>query len=111
MKRVTRISRTLLLALFCLVAAIVSSAANTPAADLLASGRADEVVALLQKTVSDSPNDAMSFNLLCRAYYSYGAWDQGISACEKAVALDPNNSQYHLWLGRIYGEKADNSSF
>ena len=40
-----------------------------------------------------------------------GDWDRGISACEKAVALDPNNSRYHLWLGRIYGEKADGSSF
>jgi len=103
--------RTLLLALFCLAAVLVSSAVSTPAADLLASGRADEAVSLLQKRVGDSPNDAASFNLLCRAYYSYGAWDQGISACEKAVALDPNNSQYHLWLGRVYGEKADSVSF
>ena len=29
----------------------------------------------------------------------------------KAVALDPNNSRYHMWLGRIYGEKADGSNF
>jgi tetratricopeptide (TPR) repeat protein len=27
------------------------------------------------------------------------------------VKLDPNNSRYHLWLGRIYGEKADSVSF
>jgi tetratricopeptide (TPR) repeat protein len=40
-----------------------------------------------------------------------GDWDRGISACEKAIALDPNNSRYHMWLGRIYGEKADGSSF
>ena len=40
-----------------------------------------------------------------------GDWDRGISACEKAVALDPNNSRYHMWLGRIYGEKADAANF
>ena len=34
-----------------------------------------------------------------------------ISTCEKAVALAPNNSRYHLWLGRVYGEKADSSNF
>ena len=34
-----------------------------------------------------------------------------MAACEKAVALAPNNSGYHLWLGRTYGEKADASSF
>ena len=33
------------------------------------------------------------------------------SACEKAVSLQPNNGEYHLWLGRTYGEKADASSF
>lgn len=89
---------------------MLSSAATTSAADLLASGRVDESIAALQKTVSDSPNDAASFNLLCRAYYSFGSWDQAISACEKSVAIDANNSMYHLWLGRAYGEKADNSS-
>ena len=40
-----------------------------------------------------------------------GDWDQGISACEKAVALAPSNSRYHMWLGRVYGEKADAANF
>jgi tetratricopeptide (TPR) repeat protein len=40
-----------------------------------------------------------------------GNWDRGISACEKAIALDPGNSRYHMWLGRIYGEKADGVNF
>ena len=39
------------------------------------------------------------------------AWDAGIPSCEKAVALDPNDGLYHLWLGRIYGEKADRAGF
>jgi len=110
MRSVTGIPRIFLLPLFCIITAISSSAASNPAADLLASGRVDESIAILQKAVSDSPTDAASFNLLCRAYYSYGDWDKGISACEKAVALEPTNSLYHLWLGRIYGEKADNSN-
>jgi tetratricopeptide (TPR) repeat protein len=38
-------------------------------------------------------------------------WDRGISACELAVNLAPQNSLYHLWLGRIYGEKADRAGF
>jgi tetratricopeptide (TPR) repeat protein len=61
--------------------------------------------------VRTSPNDALAHNLLCRAYFSLGQWDRGISNCEKAVALSPNNSEFHLWLGRIYGEKADKSPF
>src|SRR5207245_5019550 len=47
----------------------------------------------------------------CRAYFAVEDWDRAIAACEKAVALAPGNSSYHLWLGRTYGEKADAASF
>jgi tetratricopeptide (TPR) repeat protein len=96
-----------------LLGVLVGTARGTAssASDLLASGRADESVALLEKTLGSSPNSAADYNLLCRAYYSFGDWDRGIAACEKAVSIEPGNSLYHLWLGRIYGEKADNSRF
>jgi tetratricopeptide (TPR) repeat protein len=89
---------------------VIASAADT-AVGLLAAGRIDDAISTLQQKISGSPNDADSYNLLCRAYFALGNWDPGVSACEKAVALAPNNSEYHLWLGRIYGEKADASSF
>jgi tetratricopeptide (TPR) repeat protein len=38
-------------------------------------------------------------------------WDRGISACEHAIKLDPEKGSYHLWMGRIYGEKADRAGF
>ena len=44
-------------------------------------------------------------------YFMMEEWDRGISNCERAVSLDPQNSSYYLWLGRLYGEKADRSSF
>jgi len=98
-----------------LVWALFSSAALAPADDsapaLLAAGRADDAITTLHSKINSSPNDAEAYNLLCRAYFSMGDWDHGISACEKAVALEPNNSRYHMWLGRIYGEKADGSNF
>jgi tetratricopeptide (TPR) repeat protein len=78
---------------------------------LIASGRVDEALTALRGQVNTSPNDPVAHNLLCRAYFSLGQWDRGIADCEKAVSLAPDNSQYHLWLGRIYGEKADKSSF
>jgi tetratricopeptide (TPR) repeat protein len=78
--------------------------------DLLAAGRADEAVQVLQRQLQVSPT-AESYNLLCRAQFELGAWDAGISACEKATELAPDNGLYHLWLGRIYGEKADHVSF
>jgi tetratricopeptide (TPR) repeat protein len=78
---------------------------------LLASGHVDDAIAALNMQIKNSPRDALAHNLLCRAYFSLGEWDRGIANCEKAVALDPDNSQFHMWLGRIYGEKADRASF
>src|SRR5579884_742505 len=83
-----------------------SDAAASPA-DLLAAGRVDEVIASSQSQLKSSPNDAASYNLLCRAYFAVEDWDRAIANCEKAVNLAPDNSDYHYWLGRAYGEKAD----
>src|SRR5277367_2364619 len=87
------------------------SAADSADSKLLAEGRVDDAIVSLQHRISGAPKDAESYNLLCRGYFALADWDKGISACEKAVALDPENSQYHLWLGRVYGEKADHSGF
>jgi cytochrome c-type biogenesis protein CcmH/NrfG len=87
------------------------SAAESADSKLLAEGRVDDAIASLQHKISSTPKDAESNNLLCRAYFALGDWDKGISACQKAVSLDPENAQYHLWLGRIYGEKADHVGF
>jgi tetratricopeptide (TPR) repeat protein len=97
------------IAIFAASAAIAGADETAPA--LLASGRVDEAILALHGQINSSPNDAVAQNLLCRAYFTLGQWDRGISACEKAVALAPDNGQYHLWLGRIYGEKADKASF
>src|SRR5580692_10141547 len=78
--------------------------------ELLAAGRADEAIQTLEQQIHRTP-DAESYNLLCRAYYMTDEWDRGITACERARSLDPQNSLYHLWLGRIYGEKADRAGF
>src|SRR5437868_7410729 len=81
-----------------------------PAQILLAEGRVDDAISTLQGQLHTKP-DAQSYNLLCRAYLALGNWDAGIQNCEKAVSLEPGSSQYHMWLGRIYGEKADRVSF
>ena len=97
-------------AVFALVLTSVLWAADS-APVLLASGRIDDAITALRGKISNSPDDGAAYNLLCRAYYSLGDWDRGVSACEKAVSLDPNNASYHLWLGRVYGEKADAANF
>ena len=87
-----------------------SAASDDGIPGLLAMGHVDDVIATLNQQLNRSPDDALAHNLLCRAYFSLGEWDRGISNCEKAVALSPDNSGFHMWLGRIYGEKADRAS-
>ena len=102
-----RIART---ALFLALSLPARAAADSPK-DLLAAGRVDDAIQTLKQQISHSPTDAEANNLLCRAYFMLEEWDHGISACERAVNLAPQNSLYHLWLGRVYGEKADRAGF
>jgi tetratricopeptide (TPR) repeat protein len=83
--------------------------AQTPQ-DLLAAGRPDQAIETIEQQIQTSPT-AETYNLLCRAHFELEAWDAAIPACEKAVALAPNNGLYRLWLGRSYGEKADHAGF
>src|SRR5712692_714889 len=89
---------------------VLSAGAADSARDLLAAGRVDDAITALQGQISARPENAESYNLLCRAYFSVGDWDHAVSYCDKAVRLEPNNSRYHLWLGRAFGEKASHSS-
>jgi tetratricopeptide (TPR) repeat protein len=61
--------------------------------------------------VQSNPADAQAYHLLSRAYFHLKKWDQAIANGERAVQLNPNNSNYYMWLGRAYGEKADEASF
>jgi tetratricopeptide (TPR) repeat protein len=74
---------------------------------LLQNGHADQALQLLNSQIQANPNDARAYNLMARVYFQLEQWDDAIRAEEKAVAQAPNNSEYHQWLGRIYGEKAE----
>ncbi len=96
--------------LFCVSFTVALFASLSPL-QLLIRGQVDIAVPDLEQHLSQSPKDASSYNLLCRAYLMMEEWDRGISNCERAADLDPQSSTYQLWLGRVYGEKADRSSF
>jgi len=106
---ITRTARVLLILLM-LIASLTASVADS-AKDMLAAGRIDEAIAELNGRLSSVPADAESSNLLCRAYFALEQWDRAESSCRKAASLDPANSRFHLWLGRVYGEKADRANF
>ncbi len=102
--------RSVSLLLFFFAPLLAAQAGTSPKA-LLASGQVDEAIRTLEQQVAASAPDAESNNLLCRSYFMIDQWDRGIPACERAISLDPQNSLYHLWMGRIDGEKADRAGF
>jgi len=53
-------------------------------------------------------SDADSVHLLSRVYYATEQWDAAIKTGERAVSMRPDNSNFHMWLGRAYGQKAAN---
>lgn len=57
------------------------------------------------------PNkDGAVYELMGRNYYGQGEFKKASEALEKAVALQPGNSEFSLWLGRAYGRRAETSS-
>jgi tetratricopeptide (TPR) repeat protein len=51
--------------------------------------------------------DAAVYELMGQNYFMSGDYRKGTEALEKAVAADPNNSNYAMWLGRTYGRRAE----
>src|SRR5579862_7809450 len=109
--RKTWVGGVLLCSLLPATVPLTAGASSPSAKDLLASGNVDKVVEILGQQISRTPNDAEAHNLLCRAYFMAEEWDRGIPECERARNLAPEKSLYYLWLGRIYGEKADRAGF
>jgi Tfp pilus assembly protein PilF len=100
-------------AVLCVLQALVLQAASIPDNVLqpvqtdLVSGKADDAIFRLSSSLAANPQNAEAHYLLCRVYYQEKRWDDSIGECQKAVQLMPGESNYHLWLGRAYGEKAD----
>jgi tetratricopeptide (TPR) repeat protein len=88
-----------------------AQAASQEVRQALSEGRINDVLQELSRQMATAPNDAESYHLLSRAYFALGKWDQAIENGQKAIQLSPNSSDYHLWLGRAYGEKAGASGW
>lgn len=104
------IKRFSLMLVFALLFVTSRTSMADSASEMLASGRIDDAISTLNSRLSSSPADAESSNLLCRAYFALEDWNRAELSCKRAIALDPNNSRYHRWMGHVYGEKADRAN-
>ncbi len=64
----------------------------------------------LQVLLESSQKDARIFHLIGRNYYMLGDYKKATDYLSKAVEADPGNSEYHHWLGRAWGRRAETSS-
>ncbi len=73
-------------------------------------GQYRQAAEALQAEVERNPKDAGLYFWLGRCFFELWDFSRSISSLERAVALDPDHSEYHDWLGRACGRKADESS-
>ena len=105
-----------LLAALCMASTLMAAASAKQEAGLEAGRRAYEAsdyakaIQVLQAAAANDPQNGDVQLLLAKSYLELLEYDPAIKSAEKAVAIDSQNSVYHEWLGRAYGEKADHAS-
>lgn len=70
-----------------------------------------KAIQVLQTAAAKEPTNGDIQLLLAKSYLELQEHDAAIRSAERAVALDPQSSLYHEWLGRAYGEKADHAGW
>ncbi len=106
-----RLSRLIPTLVFSLAYAAAAPALPTqPAEQLLAEGHADQALAMLNQALSANASDAAALNLECRVYFAEQRAQQAQAPCERAVELAAGDSSYHLWLGRVLGDRAQHAA-
>jgi len=93
------------------VCAQIPATTLTEANAALQAGEADKALALLTPLPASGQGAAEAHNLQCRVRFTLQQWDAAAKECEEAVQLDESNSNYHMWLGRALGQKAERAMF
>lgn len=70
-----------------------------------------EYEAALKQLAPLPQKDAAVYLLMGQCYYMQGDAKKSSELFQKAVDLDPRESEHFLWLGRAYGRRAETSSF
>jgi tetratricopeptide (TPR) repeat protein len=111
-RRGARVKSVIFVAIFLCSASLGATAAplNTPyglGVTEFRSGRFREARAALEDALRQDPENPSFQLLLARCYYELRDWDRAALYAESAEKLEPQNAETHLWLGQIYGRKAE----
>lgn len=106
-----------LLAIFFTIALPCAPVRAAADADLSSAQRAYEAsdynkaVQILQDAAAKNPRDGEIHLLLAKSHFELSQYEAASSSAEKALAIAPDNSVYHEWLGRSLGERAARASW
>ena len=101
----------------CFLPLLVANATAWAAGPSTAFGRAEELYqradyrAAVSMLLALPTKTAAAYALAGKAYYLDGDFRNATNYLEKAVIEDPRNSEYHDWLGKAYGRRAEEASF
>jgi len=74
-------------------------------------GRYHRAVDTLTEAIASSPDDASLHFLLGQCYYQLREFTRAVTSFERSVQLVPGKSEYHDWLGKAYGRRAEQAMF
>jgi len=74
-------------------------------------GHYHKAVDALTDSAAKSPDDAPLQFLLGQCYYELREFTRAVTSFERSVQLAPNQSEYHDWLGKAYGRRAEETIF
>jgi tetratricopeptide (TPR) repeat protein len=69
----------------------------------------EEAKLFFEQRLQANAQDAAANYYLGRVCYRLGLLDQATDHCRKAVEIDEDVAEYHFWLGKALGRKADGS--
>lgn len=84
---------------------------NAEVEALVRAGHWKRARAILEPQVKNHPDDPQSCYLLAEVRMAFRDLDAALPLARHAVDLDGRNSNYHLELGKVYGELADRANF
>ncbi|HLW98316.1 MAG TPA: tetratricopeptide repeat protein [Candidatus Acidoferrales bacterium] len=96
------------------LAPAVIAAAQTPletAKSLFDAGRYTDAQAVLRAEIAKSANQPVLYYWLARSSFELRQNDQAVNDAERAVELEPKNSEFHHFLATASGYKAEGSGW
>jgi tetratricopeptide (TPR) repeat protein len=74
-------------------------------------GQYHKAVDALTDAAAKSPDDGRLSFLLGQCYYELREFTRAVTSFERSIQLVPSQSEYHDWLGKAYGRRAEETIF